>query len=82
MRNWTPPSDRTLNWLRQAATEIEIHADYTTQPEQWRVLITNGLGGHAGAGSIIATCTTQEHARVVALALETLVIEELNAHHV
>lgn len=59
-----------LRWFHKAAKRIEVLRE--NPGEGWRVWVSNGLGGHAWAGSSIAYCTSRADADLVALGLRTL----------
>lgn len=66
---------RLDHWLAEAAVGIAIWPSSPDTPEPlfWRVEVNNGLGGHAGAGSTLAMCKSEEDAELVAAALWTYV---------
>jgi len=63
-------------WLVQAAKGITIIPQPSTvgfTQDEWWVEVNNGLGGHAGVGTIIARCTSELEAQLIAVALWALV---------
>lgn len=56
-------------WLRQALVDVEIHPD---TDGQWRVMVTNGEGGHNAAAAMIARCPSDLEAELVAEALRRM----------
>lgn len=70
------PEDRSglESWLRKAAEGISVFPDDGFN--EWKVEVNNGLGGHAGEGSVIATCTNEQEAQLIAVALWALVKRE------
>lgn len=64
-----------LPWLLQAAVGIAVVPTTTEDGivTGAAVEVNNGLGGHAGAGSIIARCGSHTEAELLAVALWALV---------
>lgn len=75
-------SPRLGVWLQQAAVGIAVVPVNVGDPDhlreaEWGVEVNNGLGGHSGAGSIIARCHTDLEAELLAAGLWAL-LEKLN----